>query len=93
MFSATMCKIARLMTGTDTPDELISEEYAAMLGPNRNVAAMRMDGIVSQYGLPFDQIWDDVQKDFKEVAGQYDISPATLLCLYLEWFNANKRQH
>ena len=31
MFSEKQCNIARLMTGADTPDEIISEEHAAML--------------------------------------------------------------
>lgn len=77
------------MTGSDATDEQISQEYAAMLGPNRNVAALRLDGAVRQYGLPFDQVWERALKDFRELAAQYRVSPATLFCLYLEWADAN----
>lgn len=92
MFSARQCEAARLMTGTDTPDEQIVEEYAAMLGPNRSVAAMRLNGAVKQYGLPFEQAWEHAQKDFREIAAQYGVSPATLLCLYIEWESANNEK-
>ena len=80
------------MTGADTPDEQIVKEYAAMLGPNRAVAAMRLDGAVKQYGLPFEQAWEYALKDFREIAAQYDVSPATLLCLYAEWGSANNEK-
>ena len=68
MFSEKQCNIARLMTGTDTLDEIISEEHAAMLGPNRNVAAMRIDQAVAMYGRPFSEIWELALKDFREIA-------------------------
>ena len=87
MFSEIQCNIARLMTGTDTPDEMISEEHAAMLGSNRNVAAMRIDQAVASYGRPFNEIWEVALKDFREIASQYNISPATLFCVYLEWLD------
>ena len=87
MFSEKQCNIARLMTGADTPDEIISEEHAAMLGPNRNVAAMRIDQALSLYGKPFNQVWELALKDFREIASQYNISPATLFCVYLEWLD------
>ncbi len=92
MFSAMQCQVARLVTGTDTPDEVISQEYAAMLGSNRSVAAMRLDAAVRQYGLPFQQAWDYAIKDFREIAEQYNVSPATLLCLYVEWCNENGKK-
>lgn len=90
MFSAVQCQAARLMTGTDTPDEQISQEYAAMLGANRGVAVMLLDNAVKQYGLPFEQAWEYARKDFSEIATKYNVSPATLLCLYIEWINASK---
>lgn len=87
MFSEKQCNIARLMAGADTPDEIISEEHAAMLGPNRNVAAMRIDQAISLYGKPFSQVWELALKDFHEITSQYNISPATLFCVYLEWLD------
>ncbi|MBE7003689.1 MAG: hypothetical protein E7425_05295 [Ruminococcaceae bacterium] len=85
MFSAVQCYAARLLTGTDTPDEIISQEYAALLGPNRNVAAMLLDDAVRKQGLPFQQAWDFCKDDFQAIAEQYSVSPATMVCLYMEW--------
>ena len=84
MFSRLQCQAARLMTGTDTPDEQISQEYAAMLGSNRSVAAMRLDKAVQATGLPLNESWDQVSREFGEIADQYGVSPATILCLYIE---------
>ena len=89
MFSSRECQMARLMTGSDATDDQISQEYAAMLGSNRRVAALRLDEAVRRCGLPFEQAWERALKDFRELAAQYRVSPATLFCLYLEWADAN----
>lgn len=48
---------------------------------------MRIDQAVASYGRPFNEIWEVALKDFREIASQYNISPATLFCVYLEWLD------
>lgn len=49
--------------------------------------AMRIDQAVASYGRPFNEIWEVALKDFREIASQYNISPATLFCVYPEWLD------
>ena len=47
----------------------------------------RIDQAISLCGKPFSQVWELALKDFHEITSQYNISPATLFCVYLEWLD------
>lgn len=87
MFSKKQCDLARLMTQDETDDERINKEFSAIDTINREAATKEIDNLLKLHNMPFDKgIWL-LQEDFSKISTKFDISPATLFCIYMELKN------
>lgn len=90
MVSSKQCETARLMTNDTTSDVLINSEYASMSDAAKNEAAIKIDELAKTYTTPFDMSFPLMVKDFAQVASQYNISKATLFCVYMAYKSAGQ---
>lgn len=83
MLSAKQCELARVMTKDTTSDIQMNAEYQTMSDADKTIAADQIDSLLKEHNMPFDKGIDLLQDDFAKVASQFQISPATLFCVYM----------
>ena len=92
MLSAKQCELARVMTKDTISDIQMNAEYQTMSDADKTIAADQIDVLLKAHNMPFDKgidlLQDDFAKvasqdDFAKVASQFQISPATLFCVYM----------
>ena len=83
MLSAKQCELARVMTKDTISDIQMNAEYDTISDMDKRAAAELIDGLVKEHNMPFDKGIGVMQKDFSDVAAQFQISPATLFCIYM----------
>lgn len=85
MLSAKQCELARIMTRTDTPDcQIVSEFNTVISIDTLSTIAECIDNLLKLHDMPFDVGFDIMAEDFALVAEQFEISPATLFCIYMD---------
>ncbi len=83
MLSAKQCELARVMTKDTTSDIQMNAEYQTMSDADKTIAADQIDVLLKAHNMPFDKGIGLLQDDFAKVAKKFQISPATLFCIYM----------
>lgn len=83
MLSAKQCELARVMTRDTISDIQMNSEYQTMSDTDKTIAADQIDDLLKKHNMPFDKGIGLLQDDFSEVASKFQISPATLFCIYM----------
>lgn len=87
MLSSKQCEIARLLTKTNITNEQINTEYNSIKKTDSDLAVQEINGLLIKHNDSFDKGFDVMTDDFTIISSKYDISPATLFCLLMEYFN------
>lgn len=83
MLSAKQCELARVMTKDTVSDIQMNAEYQTVSDDDKSIAAEQIDMLLKEHNMPFDKGIGLLQADFAEVASKFQISPATLFCVYM----------
>lgn len=83
MLSAKQCELARVMTKDTISDTKMNAEYQTMSDTDKTIAADQIDRLLKEHNMPFDKGIGLLQDDFANVASKFQISPATLFCIYM----------
>lgn len=83
MLSAKQCELARVMTKDTVSDIQMNAEYQTVSDDDTSIAAEQIDMLLKEHNMPFYKGIGLLQADFAEVASKFQISPATLFCVYM----------
>lgn len=81
------CELARLLTASSTSNAQINEEYQGIGEVRARLSAQMIDMLLKEHDLPFDKGFEILKKDFWAIAQKFEISPATLFCIYMHYIN------
>ena len=84
MFNFSQCELARTLTQTQTSDEQIYREFTSMSSEVKYAASKDIDSVLKAHDTPIDKGWSILQNDFLTIATKYNISSATLFCVFME---------
>lgn len=87
MLSEQQCELARTLTGDKTESSVIMQQYATVSEANKLSAYQALDILLQEHNAPFDKGISYLQTDFANIAANYNISPSTLFCVYMEMKN------
>lgn len=73
------------MTRDTATDAMIISEYSSMSSPDKQNAAREIDVLLKQHDMPFDKGIKVMQSDFSNIASKFNIHPATLFCVYMDF--------
>lgn len=84
MLSSKQCEIARTMTQDTSSDTKINEEFKTMSPIDKLSASKSIDKLIQLHNMPIDKGFNILVDDFKRIANEFNITPATLFCVYME---------
>lgn len=84
MVSNKQCEIARLMTHNDATDETINQEMICLSSEAKVCISAKIDDLVKQHNAPIDKALNVMFDDFLSVSNEFNISPPTVFCVYME---------
>lgn len=84
MLSSKQCELARLMTQDTITDSKINEEFKSLNLEVKLSAVVAIDKLLQLHDMPFDKGFRLLVDDFRHIANEFYISPATLFYIYME---------
>lgn len=83
MPSSRQCKLARLLTQDTTLDSQINKEYISISADDKKSVSKTIDDLLQLHDMSFDKGFGIMINDFKQIVTDFNISPATLFCVYM----------
>lgn len=90
MLSSKQCELACKMTGVTVPYAQIISEYSSLQDCDKETALQEINKLLVEHNQPFDTGILLLQHDFANTAKKYNITPATLFCIYMDSKQTNK---
>ena len=84
MIDFKQCDLARKKTQTSTSDFEINNEFEAISVIDQINASNEVDKLLIEHDMPFDIGLNIMIEKFSIIANKFNISPATLFCIYKE---------
>ena len=84
MLSFKQCELARIMTQTTISDVQINDEFKSTDLTTKICASKKLNELLQLHNESFDLGFSIMTEDFLAIAKEYNISPATLFCIYME---------
>ena len=84
MLNSKQCELACKMTGVTIPDAQIIMEYSSLQDCDKEAVLQEIDKLLVEHNQPFDIGIRLLQNDFVNKAKKYNITPATLFCVYMD---------
>lgn len=84
MLNSKQCELACKMTGVTIPDAQIIREYSSLQDCDKETALREINKLLVEHNQPFDTGIQFLQNDFANTAKKYNITPATLFCVYMD---------
>ena len=83
-------EIARLMTGSKLSDQEMFELVRSTSQATREKVCPQVDQMVKDRNMPFDKAYPLVRDGFNQIAVNFNMDPAVLFWIYMDWFKHNK---
>ncbi|WP_312645381.1 hypothetical protein [Hydrogenoanaerobacterium sp.] len=82
------CDIAKSMTESNATNEIICKQVINTPQIVKQESCQIIDTLLKKHNLPFDKGFGIMKDDFKNIANKYNIDPASLFWIYMEWLKS-----
>lgn len=84
MISEQQAEIARAKTGSTADTNQINREVNSVIISRAEVIFIKIETILKEHNLPFEQAFPTILTEFKTLAENECLDPASVFCLYMD---------
>lgn len=85
--SNRQCEVARAMTQSDAPNDVIREELKKLTEAEWYEQCAILDKFLEEHNAPFDKAFHIMVGDFINIGAANSVDEATVFVAYMEWKN------
>lgn len=84
-------EIARTMTGSNLSTDDIIGQVVCVSKLTKEIVCPQIDEMVRKNNLPFDKAFPLVKAGFNNIAKDYNLDPAVLFWVYMDWMSEKRK--